>query len=196
MDTKLSSSKKRVIALAEPTSWIKIDRNILEWRWFKSNPVTLQVFLYLLLKANVKPGNFGTTRVLRGQLVTSISRISSDLDITAQQVRTAINHLKATGEITSRTTSKYSVITIVNYSKYQGDSTSRPTGKQQANNKRSTGNQQQSKNNKKEEKEKEYIPKAWELEIPKQAWGRFGSESEWDIWKEANIDEVSAWVTN
>lgn len=181
--------------LAEPTSWIKLDRNILDWRWFKYAD-TLQVFLYLLLRANVKPGEFGMIRVLRGQLVTSYSRIADDLGMSVQQVRTAINHLKKTGEITSTSTSKYSIITVLNYNKYQGCS----TGKPQASNKPSTDDQQQSKNKKKEQKEKKekdsYSPKFWELDIPNQAWGKFQSEAEWDAWKDEHTEEVELWLTN
>ena len=186
--------------MAEPTSWIKIDRNILDWRWYKS-ATTLQVFLYLLLRANIKPGDFGTVRVLRGQVVTSISRISEDLGLSSQSVRTALGHLKQTGEITSCSTSRYSIITVVNYNKYQDGVTSKSTGKQQANNRRTANNQQQYKNNKKEDKkEKEspadYQPKFWELDIPKQGWGKFKNESEWESWKEEHIEEVSKWLTN
>ena len=197
---KYCSVWKRVIPLAEPTSWIKIDRNILDWRWYKSS-TTLQVFLYLLLRANVKPGDFGMIRVLRGQVVTSYSRIAEDLGLSQQEVRTALGHLKQTGEITSCSTSRYSIISVVNYNKYQDGATSKATGKQQATNKRTTGKQQQSKNNKKEDKEKkesspDYQPKFWELDIPKQGWGRFESEDKWEAWKEEHIEEVSGWLTN
>lgn len=181
------------MTLAEPSSWIKIDRNILEWRWVR-HPITLQVFLYLLLKANIKAADFGEMHVLRGQVLTSNARISSDLGLSIQQTRTALQHLKSTGEITSAGNPKYSVITIVNYSKYQGDITGKTTNRQQANNKQTTSKQQQYKNDKKEEKE--YTPKFWELDIPQQAWGRFKTEAEWDEWKEANIDEVAKWVMN
>ena len=194
------------MTLAEPTSWIKIDRNILEWRWYK-HAITLQVFLYLLLRANVKPNDFGMIHVLRGQVVTSYSRIAADLGLTSQEVRTAINHLKRTGEITSSSTSRYSIITVVNYNKYQDYTTSKTTSKQQANNKQPTAKQQQYKNNKKEKTEKEvkkenvvvnpdaYSPKSWELDIPKQAWGRFENEDAWEIWLSQNAEEVETWVT-
>ena len=184
------------MTLAEPSTWIKIDRNILEWRWVK-HPITLQVFLYLLLRANIKPGDYGDMHILRGQVLTSYAKISHDLGLSVQQTRTALQHLKSTGEITSAGNPKYSVITIVNYSKYQGDAISKTTNRQQANNKQSTSNQQQSKNTKKEEpQKKEYTPKFWELDIPQQAWGRFKSEAQWEIWKEDNIEEVTQWLMN
>lgn len=184
-----------MITLAEPSTWIKLDRNILEWKWCK-HPITLQVWLYLLLRANIKAADYGEMHILRGQVLTSHAKICNDLGLTTQQARTALQHLKSTGEITSTGNPKYSVITIVNYSKYQGDATSKTTNRQQTNNKQSTSKQQQYKNNKKEEepKKNEYTPKFWELDIPQQAWGRFKSEAEWEEWKDANVDEVAQWV--
>lgn len=191
-----SSPRWGMMSLAEPTSWIKLDRNILEWRWFKASPITTVVFLYILLRANTKPGDFGNVHILRGQLVTSHNRIAADLNLTVGQVRTALDHLKSTGEIRTTSGPKYSIITIVNYSKYQGGT----AGKPQANNRQAAGRQQQFKKNRKEIKEnkenKEYAPKFWELDIPKQAWGRFQTEDDWHAWKDANIEEVTSWLTN
>ena len=177
-----------MVSLAEPSSWIKIDRNILEWRWF-TNPVTLQVFLYILLKANVKPGDFGTVHVLRGQLVTSYGRIAEDLNISASQARTSLNHLKSTGEIRIHSLVKCSIITVVNYSKYQSITAGRKQAAKQPPKKESNPEQKQKTDG-------AYAPKYWELDIPKQAWGKFKTEEEWDRWKENHIEEVTAWLTN
>jgi DNA-binding transcriptional regulator PaaX len=57
--------------------------------------------------------------VNKGEYITSLSRISSDLDIPVRQVRTAIKRLKDTGEIDTQTTNKYTKITICNYESYQ-----------------------------------------------------------------------------
>lgn len=185
-----------MIVVAELTSWIKIDRNIINWRWFKTSHITLTVFLYLLIKANVKAGEFGSIHVLRGQLVTSYTKIAEDLNISIQQVRTSINHLKSTGEITVSTTNRYSIITVVNYSRYQGESSGRSTGRKRTG-KQQTAERKKEEKPKKEKKESdEYSPQFWELDIPKQAWGKFKTVEEWDIWKEENIDEVSKWLMN
>lgn len=115
--------------------WIKLHRKILDWEWFDDG-VTFHVFIYLLLKANVEDKKWHGLLIKRGQLVTSQSHISAQLSnkhhkTTIQQVRTALDKLKATGELTVKTTNAYSVISINNYSLYQQDNRQK-TSKQQA----------------------------------------------------------------
>jgi len=46
-------------------------------------------------------------------------QLAKDIGITTQQLRTAFNKLKSTGEITTRTTSKGTSVTVCNYDSYQ-----------------------------------------------------------------------------
>lgn len=131
--------------MATPTTYIKLDRNIQRWRWY-TNANTMRVFLHLLLNANIEDHDFEKITVHRGQLVSSIGKIAEALELSPQNVRTAVDHLKTTSEITSKGYSKYSLFTILNYELYQAVPTSRPTFNQQTANKQSTNNQQQSKN--------------------------------------------------
>lgn len=121
--------------MADKTTFIKIDRNILNWRWY-SNANTMRVFIHILLKANIREKNFENITVSRGQLVTSRKSLSSELGISEQSVRTALEHLKATNEITIQGTSKYSIITVKNYDNYQGapdkSTNNQPTTNQQS----------------------------------------------------------------
>lgn len=98
--------------------FILLNRNIVNWRWFKAAN-TFRVFIYLLLQANYESRDFETMKIGRGQLVTSYPKISDILGITEAQARTAIKHLKSTGEITVKQTSKFSVVTVNNYDLYQ-----------------------------------------------------------------------------
>ena len=109
----------------------------------------MRVFVHLLLKANIKDHDFEDITVHRGQVVTSRKHLSLELRISEQAVRTALNHLKSTNEITIETTSKYTIISIINYNLYQNKPDNQPTINQQ-----STSNQPQSKNDKKEKNEK------------------------------------------
>lgn len=127
--------------MAEPSTFIKIDRNITNWRWYEDSN-TKAVFLHLLLMANIEDHSFQTIVVKRGQLVTSYASLSRNLGISIRSVRTALEHLKSTGEVTSTAYPKYQVITIVSYDKYQ---TNRQ-GNRQATDKQPTSNRQQSKN--------------------------------------------------
>ncbi len=100
------------------TGYVLIDRNILEWKyWQKHN--TLIVFLWLLLKANFHESYFSGVKVERGEVATSIQGIMSSCNLTRQEVKTSLVHLKSNGEINITRHSSFLIITIVNYDKYQ-----------------------------------------------------------------------------
>jgi DNA replication protein DnaD len=132
--------------MSEKSTFIKLNRKILKWRWYQ-DANTFRVFVHLLLLANVTDRDFEQVTVRRGQLVTSRKHLSRDLKISEQSVRTALEHLKSTSEITISTTSKFSIITINNYDLYQRVTHS-PTSNQPATNQRPTSNQPQYKNGK------------------------------------------------
>ena len=73
----------------------------------------------MLLKANWKDGNFKGTTVSRGSFVSSIGKLAGETGLTEREIRTAISHLKKTGEVTSKATNKYTVFTVVKYDLYQ-----------------------------------------------------------------------------
>lgn len=100
------------------SGYIKINRKILEWEWYR-NINTKVLFLHCLLKANWKDGKFEGRGVKRGSFITSIKKLSLELGLTQDEVRTALKHLIDTGEITKQTTNKYTVITVLNYGLYQ-----------------------------------------------------------------------------
>jgi hypothetical protein len=73
----------------------------------------------LLLNANWHDSEYHGYPISRGQCVTGLLKLSSDLLISVRGVRTALEHLKSTNEITIKTTNKFSIVTIVNYNVYQ-----------------------------------------------------------------------------
>lgn len=106
--------------MADKTTFVKIDRNIIEWRWFKDSKV-LHVFLWLLIKANIKEGHFKRDGIKRGSLATSNAHIAEGCGLTISNVRTALAALEETGEITRIIRNHYQVISVVNYESYQSD---------------------------------------------------------------------------
>lgn len=73
----------------------------------------------MLLKANWKDGRFEGKDIPIGSFVSSLSKLSEETGLTQREVRTALEHLKATGELTIKSYNKYSVFTVNNYSLYQ-----------------------------------------------------------------------------
>lgn len=117
--------------------YIKLDRKIVDWEWYQ-NSNTCRVFLHLLLKANYADKRFEGIVVHRGELVTSYASLAEELELSVRNVRTAITHLKSTGEVTSRIYPKFSVISITNYAMYQDAPTSEVTSNRQATDKQPT----------------------------------------------------------
>lgn len=100
------------------TGWIKIYRSMANWGWYTDSPVK-DLFLHLLLTANWVPGVFRGRDISPGQKVTSVANLAAETGLSVKQVRTALEKLKSTGEITVEATNKFTVITVVNYCKYQ-----------------------------------------------------------------------------
>lgn len=99
-------------------NYVKINRSILDWGWY-SDINTRILFIHFLLKANWKEGIFKGINIERGSFVSSVNKLSVETGLTEREVRTAISHLKSTGEVTSKAYSKFTVFTVKNYGLYQ-----------------------------------------------------------------------------
>ena len=106
--------------MRDPTTYIKLDRNLLKWRWI-GDPNTLAVWIWLLLSVNIEPHDFKDQTIERGEICCSYARIASELHLSEKNVRTALDHLLKTGEISKkRQIGKTPIITIEGFSRYQG----------------------------------------------------------------------------
>lgn len=137
-------------------NYIKISRSILEWEWY-SDINTCRLFIHMLLKANWKNGKFKGLDVPRGSFVSSIVNLSEETQLTQREVRTAISHLKTTGEVTSKSTSKFTVFSIKNYDLYQTNDRQndiQATNERHSNDIQTTTIEESNKERKKEEEKK------------------------------------------
>jgi len=100
------------------SGWVKVHRKIIDWEWFKDDKA-FKVFMYLIMMATHKTTKFRGTELKAGDLVTGRKKIAADCGITEQSVRTALEHLKSTKDITIKTTNKFSIISVCNYETYQ-----------------------------------------------------------------------------
>ena len=88
------------------------------WRW-RGNPNKCYVFWSLLFKANYKPEGFEKITVERGQLVFSYDKLSSELGVPLQTLRTTLKDLVSTGDIAIQPTRRWSLLTICEYDSWQ-----------------------------------------------------------------------------
>lgn len=105
--------------LANPTTFIKLDRNILRWKWYEDKN-TLVLFIHFLLKSNYAENKLRNGRVIkRGQYAFSSRKLAEEVGMSMQELRTALKHLESTGEIVVDGLPRFTLITVVNYDKYQ-----------------------------------------------------------------------------
>lgn len=98
--------------------WIKLDRKICDWGWYHDGN-TMRVFVHLLLMATSKDMEYNGANIRRGEVAVTWQKIADALKMTYDEVRMAVKHLKATGEVTVTRHSKYSLVRVVNYEQYQ-----------------------------------------------------------------------------
>lgn len=129
--------------------FIFLHRQIMEWEWYSDINVT-RVFIHCILEANHKDNKWQGNTIKKGTFVTSYEKLAIATSLTVQQVRTALNKLKSTGEITCKSTSRNSIITVNNWNKFQTNNkqdNKQITSKQQTNNKQITTNNNDNNDN-------------------------------------------------
>lgn len=142
--------------MADDRTYIKLFRKMLSWEWY-GDTNTFRVFMHILLRANYEPSVYHGVEVPAGACVFGYHSWAEQLGLSVRQTRTAIEHLKSTGEITVKATNKFSVITVANWAFWQieegratNKSTRKATSKRQANDKQDgsqTTTSKESKNN-------------------------------------------------
>jgi hypothetical protein len=137
--------------------WIKLYRKFKEWEWYNDSHM-VHLFIHLLLSANKESNNWHGITIDRGQLITGLNSLSSQTGISIRSLRTCLERLKSTGELTIKTTNKFSIISILNYDAYQDNFlNSDKLNDKQAD--KQTTNKRQTNDNKQEEEEYKKIKK-------------------------------------
>ena len=123
--------------------FIVLYRSLLDWEWYTDEKVS-RLFIHCLLKANHADKKFRGNVIERGSFQTSYQMLSDETGLSVRSIRTSLNKLKTTGEVTIKTSTKNTVIIINNYDEYQ--SIDKQNDKQTTN-KRQTSDKQTTTNN-------------------------------------------------
>ena len=89
-----------------------------EWRWYH-NSTMVHLWVNLLISAREEDGWHGMVEVKRGQVITSLSKLSAETGISIRKIRTCLSNLVKSGEIKEMTNNHYRIITIIDYDMYQ-----------------------------------------------------------------------------
>lgn len=122
--------------------FIQLHRKLINWEWYSDIPVRL-TFIHLLIIANWENKNWKGINIKRGQVIIGRKKLSKEIGISERQLRTALTKLKSTSEIATKTTNKFTVLTLIKYEDYQNIKTT-TTSKTTSNesNERPTNDQQ------------------------------------------------------
>lgn len=80
---------------------------------WRNEPKTVAVYFYLRMNAAHFSSGWNSIALDPGQIISGRAQIAAETGLTQNEVRTAIDHLKRTGHITSSTTNKYSIFSFL-----------------------------------------------------------------------------------
>ena len=99
-------------------SWIKLPRNFVNWSWYHDANM-VQLYLYLLLNANVYDVKYNDITIKRGECLVSLNHLSKETGISLQKLRTGLARLQRTKEIEYKKLQKGRIIVLVDFNKFQ-----------------------------------------------------------------------------
>ena len=102
----------------ENGNYIKLNRQLLEWRYWYSE-TAVKLWILILMKANWKDGWFMGDRIPRGSLATSIASLAEECKKSPTTIKKWLNRFEEDGQISRRVTNRYTQITVINYGFFQ-----------------------------------------------------------------------------
>ncbi|PIP06363.1 MAG: hypothetical protein COX51_08975 [Syntrophobacteraceae bacterium CG23_combo_of_CG06-09_8_20_14_all_50_8] len=121
--------------------YVRLWRKSLDKGWIKNHKLWA-FWTWCLIKASHKEFNaivgLQIVHLIPGQFIFGLLKASKETGLTIQEIRTILEFLKKAGNLTIKSTNKFSVITIINWPTYQGEDTNEQQAKQQTTNKQVT----------------------------------------------------------
>ena len=97
--------------------FIPLSRALLDWDWH-DEPKTAWLYVVLLMLANHEETRWRGESLRRGQLLTGRKQLSVVSGLTEDEVRTALLHLRKTGDVEVAAKTKYSIVTMLRYEEH------------------------------------------------------------------------------
>ena len=99
-------------------TWNKLHSKLMNWEWYQDHK-TKSLFIHCLLKANWQDGKYKGIDIPRGSFVTGRKKLSQELGMSEQEIRTCLKKLEKSENLTINATKQFSIISIKNYNEYQ-----------------------------------------------------------------------------
>jgi len=102
--------------------WVKLHRQSIENGWLKNHKLWT-FWTYCLMKATRKKYKakigYQEISLLPGQFIFGRKTASEETGLSERSIRTSVDFLRKAGNMTSKTTNKFSIVTICNWTTYQ-----------------------------------------------------------------------------
>jgi hypothetical protein len=159
------------------------------------------VWIHLLLKANWKDSEYLGCHIPRGSGVFGRASLARDTGLSQRAIRTACQRLKSTNEITTRSTSRFTVYTIVKYDEYQNQQNKTTSGTTSGTTSKRPANDQQTTTSEESKKERILMPKAEKIQLSAEGWNgsvntrlKFWKETYPGIDVDVELKRAAAWA--
>lgn len=104
--------------------YVRLWRKSLDAGWIKNHKLWA-FWTYCLMKATHKEYDaiigLQVIHLMPGQFIFGLKKASQETGLTVREIRTIVEFLRKAGNLTNKTTNKFSIITIINWPIYQGD---------------------------------------------------------------------------
>lgn len=102
--------------------YLKLHRKMINWQWYRE-PNTKILFIHLMITASYKSSTYCGLNLKPGSRACTVKGLSDECGLTVKNIRTAIEHLKESGEINVSVNPmpKFMVITLNNWKEYQAE---------------------------------------------------------------------------
>jgi len=102
--------------------WIKLHRQLLTNGWLKNHKL-LAFWIYCLLKATHEPvkviWGFQEVHLDPGQFIFGRHKAAKETGLSEREIRTCLDSLSKAGNLTSKATNRFSILSVVNWDTYQ-----------------------------------------------------------------------------
>ncbi len=99
-------------------SWIKLPRNFVNWSWYHDASM-VQLYLYLLLNANIYDTKFKDIIIKRGECLISINALHRETGITLKKLRICLQKLLRTKDILYKKLIYGRIIVLLDFNSFQ-----------------------------------------------------------------------------
>ena len=131
--------------------FLKLFRCISKWEW-KTRPEMIALWVEILVQTNYADRKYCGETYEKGSFPTSLEKLALGTGLSVQTVRTCLNRLKQTGEITVKSTHHGTKIIVNKWAQYQD--VDAEINKRLTNDQQTTNNTKRNKEVKKKEKYK------------------------------------------